>query len=289
MSEIRIGWRVVPLGAVTWAMACAIALAPAAADDAGDAEAAEALVKEIMELSGWTRQIEQLPPVVEESLARQQNEDQLSPEARRVIRQFVTQAFHPALIYRHTVKAILGRGADLERLEATKRLLQNPLSRRMTELELAAGGVEGQRRMREYAATLSENLPSEARKSVMEKLDTVTAGTEFATEMVALITMGVIRASDAAKPPGARADPRQLAIYMQQLRPRLSTQMRGLVLISNLFTYRSASDEEVRDYIDLLASRTGQWLVSTLTRSFLEALSRAADVAVEGIGSQMEI
>lgn len=180
MSEIRTWWRMAALGVI----ACTIALAPAAAEDAEDAAA---LVKEIMELSGWTRQIEQLPPVVEESLARQQNDDQLSPEARRVIQQFVTQAFQPELIYRHTVKAFLGRGPDLERLEATKRLLQTPLARKMTELELAAGGVEGQRRMRQYAATLSENLPSEARKSVIQKLDTATAGTEFATEMVALI------------------------------------------------------------------------------------------------------
>lgn len=268
-------------GALLW---LAFAALPAAG-----ADEREALAERALTLSGWARQIEEVPGLARSALDERAAAGDVSPDAAAALRGVLDRAFDPQRIRTDTLHAFLRVEAPAEKLEALVALLERPLARRMTELELQASTPEGQEALRDFVHGLGGHPPQQSRLALIDRLDTATGARPFAVEMMAVITEGVLRAAEAATPQHLRTPPRELEQRIADLRPALERRLYSLVLVSQLYTYHGVDDAELTEYVTLLESPLGRWFSRNMGGAFLDALSRAAEAAVEAVRGRTEV
>ena len=160
-------------------------------------------------------------------------------------------------------------GARFERLLA---VLREPLSRRMTELEVAAAAV-GPDTMTAWVASVRATDAGRERLALARRIDEATAGTETTLAVLVAAGRGAVRAFAAAIPPGA-GDP--LADFRDSV-AKLEPEIREQTVASLAFTYREATVAEVARYAETLESELGRWF-SRLQR---ESAVYAAEVVTE--------
>ncbi len=95
-------------------------------------------------------------------------------------------------------------------------------------------------------------------------------------QLILASARGMIRGLDRAIPSGAHLSEEQLEQEMNSMREQLEAPLRNLTLTLLLYSYRSASDEELQTYVRFYGTDSGRWMVKVLRTAWLEAISVAS-------------
>lgn len=235
--------------------------------------ASAATAQEVLELSGFREQVEQIPALIQVQLQQRQNS--LDPDVYAVVSRVLLESFRADSLYT-TVVQRFAADADPERLNAVLEWLRSPLAQKMIRLEVEAGTPEGQQKLKDYAAALQGNPPAQIRLALVKRLDEATRTTELAIATSASMVGAMMGTLQAQLPPEKRMDEAQVGKELSRMKAQLQAPMKNNTLVNFLFTYRSVSDEELTQYLSFWESETGRWFGRASSQAFLGAMAAAS-------------
>lgn len=241
------------------------------------------LAEQIMDRSGFSQQLEEIPGLLAQQLAAMEQDESTPDGVKALVSTMLLDAFQTKRLRQHTVTIFLEQDATTERLTQVLGFLDSELGRRLTALEVAAGTPEAQPAIRDYAAGLAENPPAESRVILIANLERITLASPLATEMMAAMVEAMFRGLSAARPEEEALTEEQIMGVSDQVRQRLAPRMLQISLITMHYTYLELSDAELEQALKFYSSDVGQWYVQAMAASFLGALSDSMERAATDI------
>jgi len=237
-----------------------------------DAPPREARVREAMALAGIDTQLEQVPEV---ALAQvEQRKERIPADLALWLSENLAELFS-AKRMRDAVAEEMARTYDAARMAQVLDWLRSPLGRKMTELEIAAGGTAAQPRIDAYAETLNQSPPSPARLEQIGRMTRATESVEAGIEAITLLTLPMFYAINALSAPESRASAEAIAAAVDEIRQRLREPLAQQVVLRALYTYQAIGDGEMERYVEFLESDAGRHLYAGYNLGLLGALFAA--------------
>jgi hypothetical protein len=243
----------------------------------------EAMIDELMELSGLTQQIPRLPQAymtfVDQLLVGlERKRYPVSKSLQWHIRQSFVHALTPERLELE-IRSRLLSGLAHDTTLATLTWLQSELGKKITAVELNASSAEKSVELATFVLQLQLERPAPERMQLVRRVEEITQGSELATEAWEAVVATVARAIEAEfaiKDPQRRE---KLLEYLASERASIKGLFQQGRLLQVLFTYRSLTDEELKRYVEFLEAPTGR----DVTRVVNGALQEAAITAIKNI------
>jgi hypothetical protein len=162
---------------------------------------------------------------------------------------------------------------DEKALQDVSRWYQSPLARKVTQLQKKES--EASAEFKKFVEAMKTAPPPDGRKKLIQSLDESVRASESMVEMMVGINEGLLRGVMSAEgnPPGEDLDQRSKTFRTQML-PVLQDPIQAMLL----FTYRTLSDQELKDYLTFLSTPSA--------RAFHRAISRGFEKAFEGASTK---
>lgn len=256
---------------------------PAVAVDASEKQAE---LRVLLDHSGLTQVIEQVPLFIQSGMSDslQGHESGISSDDVAAISRILQQSFASDLILRDTLRHMEVH-YDQRRVAGVRKHLTSPLGEKMTRLEISSSAPAALDAMLEYAKKLQDSPPDDARVAVMTELDQASHTTELTVAMQLEIFRTVVRVMGAyaAEQGDAQFIEDMLEQTIEAMSGKIWEEAQAMTLISFLYTYREASDAELRTYIDMHQDTDMQWYLALSSSALINALSRAMGNASQAV------
>jgi hypothetical protein len=192
-----------------------------------------------------------------------------------VVKDVSVKFLDPDSFYKQ-LRTYFAKHYDESRMATFLTLEKTPVHRTMRRQEESAQTAAAQATRRRFELSLKSDPPSAARVALLGKLDATRGTTETEVKMVAGIINAMSAALGAQMPPDLEA---QSAAFKDKIRPILSNN----ILNRNLFTFRSASDADLEDYVAASQQKDIVWFNRTLQAAVLAVAADRAAKAGEAI------
>ena len=253
-------------------LVCGVALARPALAVAADPRA----VDEALALSDVRRQVEQLARRVMAESDRFFKG--VPPETKSQLDAVLTEAYDPAAMFAEVRSVFLGE-FDAGRGMLVLAFLRSPLAQTMTRLEGEARTEEAAQELRGFTARLRATPPDPARVALVNRLASASRQTEIFLNVTLSALRSLLVVGNIALAPKQRQTAEQVEKRLGALRAQLEPGAKETVLWTELFTYRSVSDDDVRAYVEFFESEMGRWFLDLLNRGVTGALQRSGTIA----------
>jgi hypothetical protein len=198
------------------------------------------LVGDAMTLSGIDDTLAEVGRETSEQLNNRDSVPNLTIAQTAEFRSIIARNFASTSL-QSEVKTKLLETCDPATMQSVVASLNTPLAQKMRALEARTQTREGKIALQLYVGNLDMSPPRAARLALIERLDKITGVTDFSVDMV----IGMSRSTAAVL---------GLSVTKQEvdaMRPRMYANLHPVMIKSELFTYRTANDEELQSYIDL--------------------------------------
>lgn len=243
-----------------------------------------AVIERVLHRSGLIQQLAQLPQIVQAEMDRQPLPNATDEEVQRFKAIFV-QAVAPSNM-QAAVTQQLRNQYDAQKFKAMLDLLDTSLARKMTSLELEAGTPAAQQAMQDFASKLSATPPSAERIKLAEKIIDVSGGLEAMLAVQLGMAEAMMRAMVPFMPPEEDVSEAKLTEVLNQMRMQMTGPMTNYLMVTVFFTYRTATDEELQQYIALYESDTGQWMTTLFNEALMHSFKVVADIIGKGMAEE---
>lgn len=234
------------------------------------------IIEEILELSGATEQIKQIPAMVSAQLEQKRNE--ISPEAFDKTKEIMTSSFEDTKLLQY-VSAELEKNYNQEDFLLILKLLQSPFLKKMAQLEIEASKPESTEKIKDFANEISMKPPEAQRIALMLEMDNALGATNLAIQINIAAFKSLALSINPALPPEKQLKEGELEKLTAQIRAQLQNQLANNTLLSFLYTYRDVSNKEMQDYINFWKSKPGALLNKLLSNAFSVAMSEGTKEA----------
>lgn len=241
-------------------------LAQAAMATSGQRE----VINRFIDYSSYATQFEALPQMVQKQLESSFGQGTASARYKELTT-LLLDAFE-ADRARHAMIQQLSLGYDNSRYRALLQRLENPVIRKLRDMELAIHGPVARYEIRDFISRLPQNPAPAKRETLIRELLTASGAVENTLRTHATLNE-VVRGLVTSPAAGTERNPMNDSLEQSQtltksLRPGVEAERLAVAL----YTYRDASDEEIRKYIDFYNSPAGQWFNQTQQNGWLGAL-----------------
>ena len=230
-----------------------------------------AAIQDFMRLSGLGTQADRVTQQMQAQLDARREE--VDANALERVQAAMTSAFTPDRIRARMMASL--DGAKGEPMQRAIDWLRHPLGSRMTELELAASDPNAESALREYLGQLEHTPPAPERVELIKRLSTATDASDTAMQLIAAMVTSLAKALDVARGGESTAQQEAQAAMVQMEQEREVVEQG--ILLKLLFTYRAASDEELKQYVTFWESELGHWLHGATVHACIAALTQGAD------------
>lgn len=166
------------------------------------------------------------------------------------------------------VAKMLEVGLDDSRLRYLTRMLSSPLAIKMTALALKEPTPK---EIDSFTATLASKPPSKDRMALLKEILDESHAVEAYSKIAAVTTESLALATSS----GCKDDIKRIRSELQQTRPILTQSILANMMMGMAFTYRSVTNDELRDYLALVRDPAFKTLHTKLAKVIVsEYLSR---------------
>jgi len=234
----------------------------------------------VMDLSGLTATIMQVPEHMQAGLqtSQQTKQSSISGTDYGTLQKIFSDTFSAQAIKQDVVE-YLGQTYDQGRYTSLVELLQSPLAKRMTALEVATGTPEEFQNMLHYATDLATDPPSAKRVALVAELDKVSHATELTATLQIETLRSMLGAFASYSPEGDSATREKMNHIVNGGREQIVTTAHQLVIVSYLYTYRDVSDEDLNNYIAIYRNTDLQWYLDTASSALVKAIENSSVAA----------
>jgi hypothetical protein len=229
----------------------------------------DAAMREIYFLSYLPGEVQPVSTYVQQALGQQRH--LFSPEQFAVAESVVKKQMDSAMLEAATLER-LAEQPQREYLEEALEWLKTPVVRKFMSLRSAAWSPSGLEEMKTYMLGEQENPPSERRLELIARYDEATNSSGLTAETMLLTAYGVAVMRDAIQPLEDRKGPKELQDSMATQRSVLKPIFKETSTVAHKFAFSQASDDEVEAIVTFAESNPGQWLYTTISTTFLNAL-----------------
>ncbi len=245
-------------------------------------------VRQLMQLSGMNKQIEQFPPTLRAELDRQQAErPTLTDEQLDTIRSVIAVSFDATRILASVRKSLERNlaGADAK---AALKWLTSPLGRKITKLEEDASTAEAYLEMQEIGPGLLAGNAETERFRRIKRLDNATGATESSLNVAQNLEMAIASAASSAAQDARRPSYDEILEMTAMSKARMRSEVERMVEIGFLYAYRGLADREIDKYIAFAESKPGRRYHQATIDAVNDALVEAGRKFGSQIGMKME-
>lgn len=265
-------------------MAILLLIAAGASNASQEQQDKEDIIKNIIEISGLGKQLEQYPAMVIAGIESEEKGFQsrgIDHSQYLKLLDAVKESFRAELFYQEVFSNLV-KDYNADYAQSLLKWLSSPLVRKMAALEIEATTVEGMQAERKFAEEMKMAPPSKARMSLIQRLDEATNSTQQGIETRVAITEAMLRIMAPLSRPDQRLSDPQIEHLLDAQRRQLRSE-EPAAQITFLFTYRSASDKELEEYIKGYETAEGIWLNGIINKSIRDAMVSAAANAARRI------
>jgi len=208
------------------------------------------------------------------------NNPTLDPDVRQWLWETLDVSFSPEA-YTKPVKQALLDNHDADALARVLIWYRSATGKKMVRLEQS--GVEpGQTQARKkYLATLEDKQPSEERLVAVFRIDEASRASEGTFGAIRAVVNGWNRGIEQVMSEHGRQRAAQGEIARDVFRAQMRDTVSEDVLREMMYTYRDATDAELRAYAEFLESDAGKWFFNTAYKGQRAFLEKAVDKVAE--------
>ncbi len=228
-------------------------------------------VEEILELSGIKRQIEGMAEWITPSLEPYRTQH---PKLHELMHRIMKESYTPDTLNRMVFNT-LSAHFDQTRFTSILEWYHSPLAQQITRLEVEASTPEGAQDMQQFAAGLESSPVPDARRELIEEFDAAVGTTDVLVDTMTAVSLHMAKAVYAQvskDPPVAAEDWEEKA--KTEIRKQTRSTLETYAMVSYMYTYRSLSDEDFRQYIRFVHSENGRWLNQIINQGLVKAMGQ---------------
>ena len=258
---------------------------------AGAEKPKDAALRELLTISGTEKQLEQLPLIIEDGFTRaNQTKDpsqRLPDDLMREMKSSMHDAFAVTTLKEIALSELRGSLTDGD----AKELLgwfRSPLGRRIARLEEDASTPEGVAESQKYASQIQNSPSLGARLAILKELDDAAKISENSVEIAVGTEVAVSLAIASTIPEDRRPSIEDIRGQLEKDRLNLETIVRSASLASLLYTYRSLTDQELKQLLTFAVSPTGSKFSSAQFALFKKIVIEGATRWGKSIGEAIK-
>lgn len=248
-----------------------------------DPVAVNSIITEMLEVSGITREVKDIPEQVQAVLNEDPKIQSLRPEQRAVIQAVFAQTYSPTAMM-GAINKTLTKNFDEPHFKQFIELHHQPFMRKFIALEAAAETAAGQANMQGYLAQLPNYPPTPERLALVQRLDQVIRASAAITDIQIAIARAITSAAAMLQPNELRPSKEELDAFLEQLDRQLRASLTPTMAMNiqqyYLYAYRDVSDTELKQYIDGYDNPAIQWCVFLIEQGLQAALTEASVNAI---------
>jgi len=233
------------------------------------------LVLELFAKSGLDQLTERLPMIVQQGLhqafAQDENLKKLPTQTFQEIMDAAASAYESQKLRNIMLRSFAGKMDDAE-IRSVIRWLDSPTGVKCTDLEKQSLTPEGFQELSRFAEEIQKKPPRPARLKLIGELDRATKATATSVEIFINSNLAVATAV-------ALSLPQENSMLLSDFKKKLETSRAAIenalqeqTRISLLYTYRSLSDSEIKEYIDIATSPAGSKFNAVGIEAFQKAM-----------------
>ncbi len=239
----------------------------ARADEASHKE--DLAINSVIRDLGMFEVVRDIPQMLADGLAQQKREkpatDAELARRDRLARMLDAQFVEREIIAR--ARTFLAKSYDESRYSTLQRLLQSPIARNLMQLKRDAMSDSSLTAIRRLAADYKESEQDKGRLAILRQLDDASGDTEFFVAAQALAIYSLTLLTDPDVDPKLNSDTFLRQTYDQLIRPsRFTTTM------TYLYAFRSQSNADLQQFVDLYSFADVQWFLSAFMDSLRDAV-----------------
>jgi len=232
------------------------------------------VINQILSKSGTDEVLKQLPVSVAMGFDQQPKPPMKSREYKQ-FRQNLIDAYDPIKI-RKTISDYLLSQYETEKFYALLILLDRPLVKKMTALEVASQTPQAIQDMMQ-TGNIIMGQASPKRLEIIHALDQAMNATEMAIDMQMMISTATMVNMNKIVPVDQQMTKNQLTNMIDQMRVQSKFPTQQFVHLSMVYAYQTVSEAELEEYIRYMKSDIGLWSTQIFTSAWLEVSENTAD------------
>lgn len=250
----------------------------------GDKEAVEPVIDRVMELSGFSRFIEQIPQLAAAKLEQQPIPGATEEDARR-FKAIFTDAMAPGNLHR-SVAQHLRDNYDAAKFDALLTMLDSTLARKMTTLEVEASTVGAQKELQVFADGLSVAPPSAERVALAARFVEAAGALDAMIAVQVGMAETMLRAAFVLDGTKQEVSDGELQEMLDRMRSEMERPLADYLMVNTFFVYRGVTDDEFKNYIAMYESDTGSWMTALFNDATVLAFKNAGAEIGRGIAAE---
>ncbi|MBI2266102.1 MAG: hypothetical protein HYU64_13160 [Armatimonadetes bacterium] len=232
----------------------------------------EAQVDEMLDLAGVKKLTDQIPSVI---LAQTAPHRQKMGEDFSIISDAINDSYKSADLYR-TIRETFNKSFNPGHAAELLKWLRAPLSKKMTKLELLTSTPQGLKELPGYALQLKAHPAKKTRTDLLQKLDKATGSSDLNIEIGVAAFRSTTEEMNALLPREKRLQDEDISDLVKMKRKQLQESVKDFTLVATLYTYRTASDKEIKEYVLFWEGTPGRWFSELAYKGLLEAMTAAS-------------
>jgi hypothetical protein len=242
------------------------------ADSQGDKNP---LVQELFAKSGLDQLIERLPMIVQQGLhqafAQDENLKKLPAQTFQEIMDAAARAYESQKSRNIMLRSFAGKMDDAE-IRSVIQWLDSPTGVKCTDLEKQSLTAEAFQELSRFAEEIQKKPPRPERLKLIGELDRATKATATSVEIFVNSNLAVATAVTLSLPQENSMLLSELKKKLEASRGAIENALQEQTRISLLYTYRSLSDSEIKEYIDIATSPAGSKFNAVGIEAFQKAM-----------------
>lgn len=204
----------------------------------------------------------------------------LDPDVRQWLWQTLDVSFSSEA-YTTPVNQALLDNYDADALTRVLIWYRSATGKKMVRLEQSGVGPGQSQARKKYLATLEDKQPSEERFVAVFRIDEASRASEGTFGAIKAVVNGWNRGIEQVMSEQGRQRAAQGEIARDVFRARMRDTVSEEVLREMMYTYRDATDTELRAYAEFLESDAGKWFFNTAYKGQQAFLEKAVDKVAE--------
>lgn len=251
----------------------------------GQAGAQNALLEELLDKSGITKQLEGFPELLQMGFneatqgAEPEKQEELKLIQEKMARAYNMDKFNAALR-----KSIAENLNDADITEILK-WLNSPLGQKITRIEENGSTVEAEQAKQDFMMSFDPQSVPQERLTVIENLESAIKATDLLMTIILSSQKAIMMAVMPYIPVEQRITAKEIDMQVEMNRPILQSQYEDYIVGSMIFIYQELSDEELKSYAEFAQSPMGSKYHKVTSNAFSEAFTQAAAAFGDEIGS----
>jgi len=231
------------------------------------------LINQVIDDSGMSEMIEQIPAMVAVNFDQQSlplmNRDKLDK-----FRENYIEAFDPVKIRKAIVDNFSAQ-YESKRFSELLALVNSPLAKKMTRLEIEASTTQAQQEMMQRGNIIMGQA-SPSRLELMRKLDEAMRATEMSLDIQIMMIETMMTNMNKIVPSAQHRTEDQLRQMLDQMRVQSLFPVRQHTQLNFIYAYRSVNDTELKEYMKLYQSEVGRWSAELIRKAWLNVSENVA-------------